>query len=104
MLSEGKLPAKTKKTRTLSESLSAVLKSYGIDKRIQDYDVINHWPQIVGERIAAVTTAVSVSDRVLYVKVRNSSWRTELTFLKSEILAKISEKVERARIDDIRLI
>jgi len=98
------LSARIKSVESIGESLTKLLKRVGIDQKVCEYDVIYHWPEIVGEQVASVTKALRIVDGVLYVKVKNSTWRNELTFLKSEILTKIAEQNERASVFDIRLI
>jgi len=98
------LSARIKSVESIGESLIKLLKGVGIEQKVCEYDVICQWPEIVGEQVASVTKALRVVDGVLYVKVKNSTWRNELTFLKSEILTKIAEQNDRASVFDIRLI
>jgi len=51
------------------------------------------WPRIVGEKIARNARAERVRGKTLFVATRTSSWTTELTFLKAEIMRKIRGEV-----------
>lgn len=60
------------------------------------------WPDIVGENIASASVAEKVIDKVLYIKVKSMTWRTELLFQKAQILLNIEKKVGHDVIRDIR--
>ncbi len=55
---------------------------------IKEYEAYSIWPQIAGEKIASVCSAETIASGILYVKVKNSVWRQELSLLKPEILEK----------------
>ncbi|HSR42267.1 MAG TPA: DUF721 domain-containing protein, partial [Longimicrobiales bacterium] len=54
------------------------------------------WPEVVGEGIAEVTRARSVSDATLFVEVRSSAWMMELDMMKGRILARLNEGRDEA--------
>jgi len=90
--------------RSLGNSISALLKTYGIEKKVKEYQVIVEWPEIVGKKITEVTNTQKVVDGILFIKVKNSTWRQELFFLKPELLQKISKKIGPGIIADIRFL
>jgi len=96
--------SRTKKLQPLSNSLAGFLKSLGIESKVREYEVIGYWPSIVGEKIASASEAQYVSDGILFVKAKNSTWRNELIYMKGEILSRIDKKVGRGIINDIRYI
>ena len=95
---------KTKKPQPLSKSISLFLKQLGIDQKVKEFEAIVRWPEIVGESIADATTAETVTDGILFVKVINSTWRHELIYFKRQILSNIDNKVGYGVIKDIRYI
>ena len=44
------------------------------------------WAEVVGPQVAAVTCVEAVRGGVLFVRVKNSVWANELTFLKDDML------------------
>jgi len=88
----------------LAVSLAGFLRSLGIEGRVREYEVMGRWSEIVGEKIASACEPVRVSDGVLLVKVRSSSWRNELVYMKDDILDKIGKTVARGVIKDIKYI
>jgi predicted nucleic acid-binding Zn ribbon protein len=86
----------------VGDILPAVLKSAGIDKKLRDQEILTIWPSVVGEEIAARTTAVKIENGVLYVAVEHSVWLQELHFMEKEILKKLNERAPKANCRKIR--
>lgn len=78
-----------------------VLSQRGYLKICKEYDVITQWESIVGEKIADVTECSKVENGVLYVRVKNSSWRNELVYLKATIIKNIIIHTDCSSIKDI---
>ena len=91
-----------KSAKSLGEVLQELLKGYGLETKISRYRVIQLWPEIVGENINNVSKPERVVDSTLYVKVKSTTWRTELSFQKHDILKRIEEVVGKGVITDIR--
>lgn len=88
--------------KPLSKSLSILLKSLGIENKIKQNEIIVRWPEIVGEKLSKVTTADKVENGILFVRVTNSAWRNELIYMKTEIINRISSRLNTDIINDIR--
>ena len=56
-------------------------------------EVLELWPEIVGEQLAQVTRARSVADAALIVEVRSSAWLMELSLMKGDFLARVNERL-----------
>jgi predicted nucleic acid-binding Zn ribbon protein len=88
----------------LGEVLASYLKRSGLNKRLQQTDVIERWAELVGPQIAAVSQPESVSaDGVLRVRVATAPWATELSLMTPRILARVNADRE-GRIKEIRWI
>jgi predicted nucleic acid-binding Zn ribbon protein len=88
----------------LAEALASYLKRSGWAKRLQQADVIEHWADLVGPQIAAVSQPQSVSaDGVLRVRVATAPWATELSLMTPRILARVNAG-RQGRIREIRWI
>lgn len=81
-----------------------LIKSLGIEKKVKQYEVLNKWPQIVGEKIASVSSVEKIRDGILFVRVKNNVWRNELLFLKNKIKKNIEEEIGSGIIKDIIFI
>ena len=93
---------KGKPTR-LGEALAGYLKSAGLADRIGQAAVVDAWPALVGERIAHAAKPESVSpDGTLFVRVKSSAWRQELSLMTPEVLSLINANRTAGRIKRIR--
>jgi len=74
----------------------------GIQKKLQEYDAVVYWENVVGERIAQMTTATRILQGVLFVHVKSSTWRNELTLRKKEIIDKLNSIIGIEAVKDIK--
>jgi len=88
----------------LGHSITKLLRNMGIEEKVKEYQAINEWSQIVGENVSKVTKAQNVVNGILFVKVKNSSWRNELIYMRQEILIKLDKTVGRGIIKEVRFI
>lgn|GEM_PF-1410478 len=72
-----------------------VLDKYHVSSDVHAHQLITDWPAIVGQRVAARTTPMNpgaaLADGVLSVRVINSAWLHELSFIKDQLRARINE-------------
>jgi len=88
--------------QSVGEALGQLTKSLGIEKAVNEYAVVASWAQIVGERIASVSTAQRIENGVLFVTVTTAPWRTELAMQRHQIMRKINEEAGAEIVKDIR--
>ncbi len=91
-----------KRPQNLSNVLSKMLKDLGLQETANRYEAITRWGEIVGPKVAAVTTPERVSHGTLDVKVASSVWKYELTMRKQEILQKIHQVTGSLDVKDIQ--
>ena len=87
----------------LGKALQQLIKDLGIEHQVLYHQAILLWPDIVGKRIAMVSSAEKIDHKILFVKVTNDSWRNELIYLKRDIIEKLNKRLGRRVIEDIRL-
>ncbi len=87
----------------VGDLLGGVLRKLGVSEEVARQGAIERWGEVVGERIAAVTEAVSVANGVLFVRVSSSAWLNELTLMRSELLSRLNAGRRDGRIDRIVL-
>ncbi len=81
------------KPTRLGDVLGQVLERAGVADQVRRMEVLDLWPEVVGERIAEVTRARAVSDATLFVEVRTSAWMMELDMMKRQILERVNERL-----------
>ncbi len=67
-----------------------------------EYQALRDWNVVVGDVVSQVSVPVRVVKGVLYVSVKNSTWRKELSMQKPQILKKYEEKFGAGIIREIR--
>jgi predicted nucleic acid-binding Zn ribbon protein len=85
----------------LHQALHSLLRSWGIDGKIRERQTVDFWSQIVGSRIAEETESLRVENGKIFVRVRSSSWKTELVFMKPDIIKRLNQAVGSNVIKDI---
>ena len=86
----------------MGDALSKLTKSLGIEKAVDQYAIVAAWPEIVGERIAGVTSAQRIENGVLFVSVTTAPWRMELSMQRQEIIRKINAETGKQIVKEIR--
>ncbi|MFN4895216.1 MAG: DUF721 domain-containing protein [Pseudomonadota bacterium] len=71
--------------------LSKVLSHRGLDKRVERYGFILHWPDIVGQRLAEVSKPDCIVNKQLIVNVLHPAWAQELTMIKPVLLESLAQ-------------
>jgi predicted nucleic acid-binding Zn ribbon protein len=91
-----------KRPQALSTVLHATLREFGLEKKAQTYTVLMAWPEIVGEKVAAMATAEKLDRGILHVRVSSPVWRFELKMREREILQKIEQTFGPGHVRDIQ--
>lgn len=87
--------------RRVDAVLSTVLEHHGVLDQVKRMEVVDLWPDIVGEQLAKVTRVRGVDDAALVVEVRNSAWIMELSMMKADFLSRVNARVADVPFDRI---
>jgi len=75
----------------VGEVLQRYLARAGFGERLKQAAVVEDWPQIVGEKIAAISRPEAVTqDGTLFVRVTSAPWMQELQLLTPEVLKRLA--------------
>jgi predicted nucleic acid-binding Zn ribbon protein len=85
----------------VDEVLGGLLRNLGIHEEVARQGVLERWAEVVGEQIAAVTRARSVSRGTLFVDVRSSAWITELNLMRHELMTRLNAGAGDGRVERI---
>jgi len=83
--------------------IKQVIGDLGLKKRYSGWQIVNQWPEIVGEKIAQASQAQRFEDGILFIKVKNASWRQELSMQTDSILEAIHKSPYGKFVKQIRL-
>jgi hypothetical protein len=89
------------------DHIGALLQRWIRKNKLGD-DLLRHtlrlrWPEVVGKRLAARTRPETLYRGRLKVVVANSSWLNELTFMRQEIISRITEVMGRPVVRELDL-
>lgn len=70
--------------------LGSVLRRYGLEQKLAQYQFVAQWPQIVGEEIARRSQPEYIANGQLIVRVCDSGWSQELSFQKHVIIKRLN--------------
>ena len=74
-----------------------------IKNSIKDYDVVNNFYEIFKD-FEKIAVPVKVKNSVLYLKVENSVWRSELKIKEQNIIEKINKYLKEERIKKLKFV
>ncbi|MBX2861762.1 MAG: DUF721 domain-containing protein [Vampirovibrio sp.] len=78
----------------VADVLGAVTEDLKLDQRVQEFALLNLWPQLVGEPYAGCSKASRISRRgnetVLTVKVSDSAMASQMGFLLPTVQTKLN--------------
>lgn len=93
---------KSSQIKDVGSSIRQLVDDLGIREKIAEYDAVLQWESLVGEHIAKAASAVKIVKGVLFVKVKSSAWRNELSLRKQEIIGTLNTALGQEIVKDIR--
>ena len=70
---------------------------------VKNYNVVDEFKNIFPE-LSKVAQAIKTEKKILFLKVENSVWKSELKFRQTTIIEKINKKFNEAIVKTIRFI
>ena len=87
----------------INEVVTRWLKSYNLDKKYNEFKVINGWEELMGKAIASRTKEIFINKKVLHLKLESSVLRNELSHSKEVLINKVNDFAGFEMINDIVL-
>ena len=88
--------------KPLDVGIKELINNLGIKAKLQEYEAVTQWEEIVGRQIAAVSIAKKIAKGVLVVQVKTSVWRNELLLRKKEIIDRLNSTLGHEVVKDIK--
>lgn len=89
------------KTKTIEELVSQVLKQMGLEQKFKEHEVVELWPEVVGQMIASRTKRVEVRDGRLFVTFSSAVVRNEILMVKEGLVRALNDRMGKEIIRDI---
>ena len=89
---------------SLNELLGSLLGDLGVEDKIAECRAQLAWEKAVGPSLARYAHPLRVHKGCLEVAVPSSVWRSQLSFMQSDIVARINDEVGREIVRELKLI
>lgn len=78
---------------TAGQLLAALLDRHGIARELREHRILARWRDIVGAGLGDRTWPDGFERGVLWVRVKNSSWVHQLSFLRDDLIARLNREL-----------
>jgi len=73
--------------------VAGILDGHGVARELREHRILALWRSIVGDALADRTFPDGLDRGVLWVRVKNSSWLHQLSFLKDDLVQQINRSL-----------
>lgn len=87
--------------KTLTSILDRIIKENNWQDQMLAYDIEENWTEIFGEKAAKMVKLKKYENKVLYLSIKNPTWKMEIMLRKPTLIEKINEIVENNIVEDI---
>lgn len=92
---------RSKDDQKIDEVIDKLLKSYRLDGKMLEMDIINSWDELMGKGVAFRTEKITFQNKVMHLKMNSSVIRDELLAGKQVIIERVNQKAGKELITDI---
>ena len=78
---------------TIGKIIEKLISNSNISVKLQQLDAIKLWEKIIGTQIQKYITEQKIYNKKLFVKVKSTVVRNELSYNKSKIINQINEEI-----------
>ncbi len=94
---------KRESSKPISEAIAQFIKQEGLEEGLIRLRIFKAWDMIVGENVAKITYNKYYKDRKLYCNISSSMIRSQLYFVKEELVKNINKQMGAEVVSDIIL-
>jgi len=92
------------KPRSISGVIARSMRTLGLARQYDGWQVVDQWPEIVGEAVAERAEALRYDDGTLFVAVPDDVWRQQLSMEIESILMRVQAQPYGRAVQRIRLL
>jgi predicted nucleic acid-binding Zn ribbon protein len=81
--------------------IDKLIRSYGLESKMQELDVMSEWENIVGKMIARHTKDIQIRNKILYITLDSAPLKQELLMNRTRIIELVNEKSGKMLVDDV---
>lgn len=98
-----KAPRKSQ-PENIGDAVKDMLKSFNIEQKFNETNLINSWERVMGLAIAKRTTKIYIKDKKLYVHLSSAPLRHELNMSKNKILVLLAKEFGQPIVNEVILL
>jgi len=91
-------------SKKIDSVINDLLRKYNLNDQLDQFFIFDNWEKIVGKTLSKNCKPQKIEGRTLYLNVKNSIWRQELSQKQSELLKMITKNVKTDVIKKIKFI
>tara|TARA_Y100001954_G_scaffold213156_1_gene241514 strand:+ start:53 stop:343 length:291 start_codon:yes stop_codon:yes gene_type:complete len=88
---------------TIGQVIKKLIKNNKLSKRLDVLNVLDVWNNIIGKDLEKYVKSTKLVDDKLYIALRSSIVRNEISYKKTELIQRINKKLNKDVIKDIIL-
>ena len=88
---------------TIGQVIKKLMKNKKLSKRLDALIVLDVWNNIIGKDLEKYIKSAKLVDDKLYVKLRSSIVKNEMSYKKTQLIQRINKKLNKEVIKDIIL-
>ena len=92
---------RNQKDQGIDKIIDKMMKAWGLEGKMKEMDIINAWPELMGQGIAQRTEKIYIRNKVLHIKLNSSVMRDELSYGKQVIIERVNQKAGMEMITDV---
>ncbi len=86
---------------SLKEAIGDFMKSYHLDEKLLQKQLIHSWDKVMGKMVANHTKKLTIRKKVLYVRIDSAALRNELSYSREKICKALNGEVKAEVITDV---
>jgi hypothetical protein len=87
--------------QSLKDIISGMMEGTVIQSKMIEMDIINKWPELVGDMIAGQTQKMYFGKGKLFIHIESAPLRNELNFSRSKIVEIVNQFAQQELISDV---
>ncbi|MGM9674122.1 MAG: DUF721 domain-containing protein [Bacteroidaceae bacterium] len=91
-----------KKARDIKSLINEFLRAEGLETPLNEYRIIQAWPEVVGQAISRYTGKLFIKNNILYVQIRSAALRENLSCSRTILAEKLNRYVNAQVINEVR--
>ena len=86
----------------LRASLEKLMKSIGAPDIDSTINLLEIWPELIGEELSSKISLVALNGSTLVVHVNDPAWSSQISWLEAQILQKIDESIGKGIVTAVK--